>query len=188
MVALTDRPTIKGTTLVELLVVMTLFSLIMTAILAFYIEASKVTRSQDLYSGNYRRLLAAADRIEALTAYSRIYKVSADKIIFSRCPEQLPLRQGLPNWQSQASTIVFTAVPPSLFLYENEQKSPMLPMHQGDLLTFSSQAGAGSVSVLRIMCSSDPNLKAAQEGNVTNRHLRELKFTRSILIENCEMY
>ncbi|CAN0309917.1 unnamed protein product, partial [Phaeothamnion confervicola] len=62
----------RGTTLVETLVVVFLFSLLTTVILGFYMFANRASQNHEQLSENYRKMLTVLDRLETLMQGSKI--------------------------------------------------------------------------------------------------------------------
>lgn len=66
-----------GTTLVELMVSATIFLLLMSAIMSFYISGAKVNTQQNQRLEMVRRSLRLLDRLEVKLAYSRVIWLGA---------------------------------------------------------------------------------------------------------------
>jgi type II secretory pathway pseudopilin PulG len=165
-----------GTTLTETLVVMAVFSTLMILILGFYIEGSRVTARQEQSSGSYRRVLQVLDRVETLLAFSRVYYVQADQVVFSLLPDASPLALGFPDWGTQARTLAVKREPPALLLCEDGTSRVFLELSAEDEVCF----GWPCPGVLEVTASSRPTLQPGQGVP------RTVQATRKILLENDE--
>lgn len=80
-----------GATLLEVLIAGSLFSLIMGAILSFYIEASAVSAKRDQQSRRLRRYHLALDKAEQILQEAKVLRVGARVITFLRLADSLEL-------------------------------------------------------------------------------------------------
>lgn len=174
----------RGSTLAEMLVVLFVFSLMMVLILSFYIEGTKVTSRQDKTSAAYRRVLQVLDRVQTLLAYSRVYEVQGDHVVFSRLSESAPLDAfGRPNWDPP-QTLVSVVDPRTLRLQlvvrEGTTTRLLMQMDREDRVLFGwADGGQDSVSVSAVATSDiDPRRR---EGEGVSR---TLQVKRVILLEN----
>ncbi len=165
-----------GTTLAEMLVVLAVFSTLMVLILGFYIEGSRVTARQEHSSASYRRVLQVLDRVETLLAFSRVYHVQADQVVFSLLPTTSPLALGVPDWGGQARTLVVKRDPAALLVREDGTSRVFLELNPEDEVRF----GWPSAGVLEVTASSRPPLRPG-EGIP-----RTVQAARQILLENDE--
>lgn len=178
----------RGSTLAEMLVVMFVFSLLMVLILGFYIEGSKVSARQDMYSASYRRVLQVLDRVQTLLAYARVYEVQGDQVVFSQLSDTAPLDAfGRPNWLAP-STLVVERNPGSkrlqLLLREGTTTRLLLQLDPGDQVSFSwGGSGQGSVSVT---AASTPPIEPTRRQGQGVAHA--LQVTRLVLLENDGQY
>lgn len=178
----------RGSTLAELLVVMFVFSLLMVLILGFYIEGSKVSARQDMYSASYRRVLQVLDRVQTLLAYARVYDVQGDQVVFSQLAESDPLDAfGRPDWLAP-STLVAVRDPASrtlqLVLRDGTATRLLLQLEAGDLVTFAwGGSNQGSLSVTAV---STPPIDPQRRQGEGVAHT--LQVTRLILLENDGRY
>ncbi|MBS2034929.1 hypothetical protein JST97_08070 [bacterium] len=99
----------RGTTLVELLVVMSVWTLIMVAVLGFYIYATRVHRRYDQMSQELRSIQQVADKFNTVLRHANLLAVYQfpPTIIFSREEESFPSLPGclLPNVRAQLEFI-----------------------------------------------------------------------------------
>lgn len=97
----------RGTTLVETLVVVFLFSLLTTVILGFYMFANRASQNHEQLSENYRKMLTILDRLETLLQGSKVLACDTHQILFVQLdPKQPLLKGGWPNYNPQAINIV----------------------------------------------------------------------------------
>lgn len=96
----------RGASLIELMVVCTLFLLIMSLVLGFYVYANRVTRHRDAKSATYRRVALTLDHVETELQNGRIYAVREDQVLYT-----LPrIRNRVTDWDPVASLLL--VVPP----------------------------------------------------------------------------
>lgn len=95
-----------GTTLLELLVVMSVWSFIMVAVLAFYIYGTRVNRRHGEMSEQIRAIQQVADKYNSYLRNGRVLDVQRfpPKIYFDRVDEAMPVMPGvlLPNYKVQS--------------------------------------------------------------------------------------
>ncbi|CAN0467446.1 unnamed protein product, partial [Phaeothamnion confervicola] len=65
----------RGTTLLELMVVMGMWAGLLVLILGFYVSASEISRKHEKISDSYRKVHEILENIETLLSRSRIYSV-----------------------------------------------------------------------------------------------------------------
>ena len=99
----------RGTTLVELLVVMSVWCFIMVAVLGFYIYGTKITKREDQVSGEIRAVQQVADKFNTFLRNADLLEVDQfpPAVIFHRSEEAAPCLPGclLPNWSVQTEFI-----------------------------------------------------------------------------------
>lgn len=89
----------RGVTLIEVLVAAGLFSLILTAILSFYIEASAVSAKRDQQSERLRRFHLGLDKMEQELREGRVIQVGSRNITFLALQHDFPEVNGFPNFE-----------------------------------------------------------------------------------------
>ena len=99
----------RGTTLVELLVVMAVWSFILVAVLSFYIYGTKVNRRYDQMSQELRAVQQVADKFNQVLSHAVLLEVIQfpPSVIFTREEEVFPALPGclLPNIKAQTEFI-----------------------------------------------------------------------------------
>lgn len=99
----------RGTTLVELLVVMAVWSFIMVAVLSFYVYGTKVSRRHEAMSAELRAVQQVADKFNTVLRDAELIEVQQfpPTILFRRVDERQPYLPGclLPNWTPQLEFI-----------------------------------------------------------------------------------
>lgn len=98
-----------GTTLVELLIVMSVWSFILVAILGFYIYATKINKRNDQVSAEIRAVQQVADKLNTVLRNADLLQVIQfpPTVIFNHVDEQVPCLPGclLPNWRPETEFI-----------------------------------------------------------------------------------
>ena len=99
----------RGTTLIELMVVMTVWAFIMMAVLGFYIFGTKVNRRYDQMSGELRAVQQVADKFNTVLRHAILLEVVQfpPSVIFNRAEEFFPSLPGclLPNVRARTEFI-----------------------------------------------------------------------------------
>ena len=99
----------RGTTLIELMVVMSVWAFIMVAVLGFYIYGTKVNRRYDQMSQELRAVQQVADKFNLVLSHAVLLEVHQfpPTIVFTREEEQFPALPGclLPNMKAQTEFI-----------------------------------------------------------------------------------
>ena len=99
----------RATTLLELLVVMAVWSFIMVTILGFYAYGTRMTRKHDQLSQEIRAIQKIADKFNTLLEDADVLTIYSfpPKVAFRRTDSKVPCPQGvlLPNWNSQIEVI-----------------------------------------------------------------------------------
>jgi len=92
-------------TLVELLVVMSVWAFVMTAVLSFYIYATKINRRNDQMSAQIRAVQQVADKFNTVLRHANIREVHQfpPVVVFNRLEEESPCLPGvlLPNFRAE---------------------------------------------------------------------------------------
>lgn len=118
----------RGTTLIELMVVMAIWSAVMSAVLGFYIYGTKVSKRQDVLSHQLREVQSLYDLIVGRITHAVIREVrtgNTPAIVYVRTrSEQALMVDGLlPNWTPQdeiLAVIPRNAVPTGPLSFENQ--------------------------------------------------------------------
>lgn len=118
----------RGTTLIELMVVMAIWSAVMSAVLGFYIYGTKVSKRQDVLSQQLREVQSLYDLIVGRITHAVIREVrtgNTPAIVYVRTrSEQALMVDGLlPNWTPQdeiLAVIPRNAVPTGPLSFENQ--------------------------------------------------------------------
>lgn len=168
-----------GTTLVELLVTIVLFSLMMTVILGFYIQGNRITRRQDQYSATFRRTIMVVDKVETLVAPSRVYYVDSKQIVYATTGSNFSFTDKGPNWDAETKTICVLTEPHCLALLENGKPRSLVTLQENDEVSFSRSA-EGCI-VVSARCAPRPSPTAGEAPRVVS-------ITRTILNDNVERY
>lgn len=122
-----------GVTLVELMVSMGIFSLVLTAVLSFYIEASAVRAKRDQQSERLRRFHLGLDKMEQQLREGRIIDLAYRRLTFLGLTD-LAEKDGFPNYQTAPSQFVSTDK--GVILINDQEKLMLLPTKQGEHVIF----------------------------------------------------
>lgn len=123
----------KGTTLVELLVACGILSLVLVAVISFYIEASAVSTKRNQQSERLRRFHLGLDKIEQALADGRLLDATSDSLILYKLDE-LAEKDGLPSY----STLPLQLLSKSDGVHElfGQDDKLILPLKSGERLSF----------------------------------------------------
>lgn len=99
----------RGTTLVEVLVVMSVWCFILVAILGFYIYGTKINKRNDQVSAEIRAVQQVADKFNTVLRNADLLEVIQfpPTVLFRRVEENAPCLPGcmLPNWNTETEFI-----------------------------------------------------------------------------------
>lgn len=109
----------RATTLVELMVVMAIWSAVMSAVLGFYVYGTKVSRRYDALSKQLREVQQLVDRIVGRITNAEILEIvlgnkPALRYVRSRSESALLADGLLPNWTSQDEILAVVPDPARL--------------------------------------------------------------------------
>ncbi len=137
---MTPRAFIRGSTLIELLVAMGLLSLVMTAVISFYIEASAVTAKRNKISDRLRRFHLGLDKMEQLLREGRVVSVTDFEVTFLHLTDLAEL-DGFPNYSSTPMQLV--SEKDGVHQIFGEENKNILPFEDGERLIFQFVNDAG---------------------------------------------
>ncbi|MEW6278562.1 MAG: hypothetical protein AB1758_08080 [Candidatus Eremiobacterota bacterium] len=126
----------RGTSLVELMVVVFVFSLLMTLILGFYVHASSVTRKRDAQSQQYRRITQTLDKVETLLQEARVFGVYQDQIVYTTLQEPAVVNR-VAAWDPIATTLISDGN--KLMLRRTGSTRTILLLQPGEHVDFNDQ-------------------------------------------------
>lgn len=141
----------RGTTLIELMVVMAIWAAVMSAVLGFYIYGTKVSKRQDVLSQQLREVQMLYDRIVGRITHAIIREVrlgNQPAIVYVRTrTEDALLVNGLfPNWTPQDEILAIVPQDPAfsgplcfqnqLVVQENNQVNVLMKLPVGMLVSF----------------------------------------------------
>ncbi len=127
------RAVTRGATLIEVLIAGSLFSLMMGAILSFYIEASAVSAKRDQQSRRLRRYHLALDKTEQILREAKVLRVGARLITFLRLADSLEL-EGFPAYQTEPAQLISSKE--GLILFQGTDRQPLLKLEQDENIYF----------------------------------------------------
>lgn len=123
----------RGATLLELLVASSIFSLILVAILSFYVEASAVSAKRDEQSRRLRRYHLGLDKAEQILREARVLRVGARVITFLRLADELE-KEGFPAYQTAPAQII--SAKKGMYLYQGAESRELLKVEAGENVFF----------------------------------------------------
>ena len=123
----------RGVTLVELMVSMGIFSLILTAVLSFYIESAAVRAKRDQQSERLRRFHLGLDKMEQLLREGRILDLSFRRLTFLRLTD-LAEKDGFPDYHPAPAQLVSSDK--GVYLLNGQEKTMLLPTKEGEHVIF----------------------------------------------------
>ncbi len=163
----------RGATLLEVLVASSIFSLILIAILSFYIEASAVSAKRDEQSSRLRRYHLALDKTEQILREARVLRVGARVITFLRLADTFE-REGFPAYQAAAQII---SSKEGMILFQGTERQELLKIEEGENVFFGwTQYDPPGIPGQHLM-------KITIERPVSDKG-RQLLFTRSMLLNS----
>ena len=122
-----------GATLVEVLVVASLFLMMMTVVLSFYLEATAVSAKRDEQSQRLRRYHIGLKKLEALLSESRVAGVGNRVITLWRLSDQAE-RDGFPLFDQDPVQIYSTKE--GVFIAQGEEVKNVLPLLSDETVFF----------------------------------------------------
>ena len=134
-----------GTTLIEVLVVTSIFLLLMSMILGFYIYGTRATSRHEGISESYRRAIQHIARLETYLAFSRVYQVASDYVVYTPTAGWPLPPAVVGRWPeyATAATTVWIDTPKRRVVRRQEQKSySMLVLDRGETIRFKLSADA----------------------------------------------
>lgn len=146
------HPGTRGTTLVELMVVLTIFVSMLAIIMSFYVEAQQANKKHEKVSEEYRAAMQATMRIESLLQYARVYEVRKDQVVYAapKVDQGMPTIKGRwPLYESTTSTLWIDNPTCRLMLRDNTTGLSVLLMRlwTGQQLTFSGGASTVALTI-----------------------------------------
>lgn len=123
----------KGVTLIEVLVAAGLFSMILTAILSFYIEAAAVSAKRDEQSERLRRFHLGLDKIEQELREGRVIQCGSRLITFLALGEPAEIN-GFPNFEREPCQLIVTKE--GVIRMQGEVQKKILPLRTDETVYF----------------------------------------------------
>lgn len=123
-----------GVTLAEVLVAAGLFSLILTAVISFFIEAGAVSAKRNQSSERLRRFHIGLDKIEQTLREARIVKVTPRSVLFLKLSDESE-SNGFPLYDEQPAQ--FVLVEKGLYLFQNGESRPVFPTESSEAVEFT---------------------------------------------------
>lgn len=153
----------RGTTLVELLVVMAIWSAVMTAVLGFYIYGTRVSQRYDALSQQLREVQALQERLCGPLTQALIREVvvgDRPAFRFVRCKEP----SFLPDWTSQDEIL---AIVDGKLLHQREgQVSTLMVLPSSMLVRLVKEGNAYTMEVrVPVKRSRKEPLDLSQDSN-----------------------
>ncbi len=124
----------RATTIVELMVAFTILSLIMTAVISFYIEAVAVSAKRDQVSDRLRRFHLGLDKIEQALREGRLVSVTTFRLTLLHLSD-LAEQDGLPNYSPYP--LQFVSEKDGLHQIFGNEDRVILPFKPGERMIFN---------------------------------------------------
>lgn len=125
---------IQGATLAELLVAFGLLSLVMTAVISFYIEASAVTAKRNQISDRLRRFHLGLDKMEQLLREGRVVSLTPFQVTFLHLTDLAEV-DGFPDFSP--TPMQFVSEKDGIYQIFDQEKRNILPFEPGERLIFN---------------------------------------------------
>ncbi len=139
-----------GATLVELLVAFGLLSLVMTAVISFYIEASAVTAKRNKISDRLRRFHIGLDKIEQFLREGRVVNLTDFQITLLHLTDVAEL-DGFPDFSP--TPMQFVSEKDGVHQIFGQEIKNILPFEPGERLIFECPLVAGKEETNIIQCA-----------------------------------
>ena len=187
----------RGTTLIELMVVMAIWAAVMSAVLGFYIYGTKVSKRQDVLSRQLREVQMLYDRIVGRITHAVIREVRLGNqpalvYVRTRTEDAILINGLLPNWTPQDEILAIVPQDPAfsgplcfqnqLVVQENNQVSVLMKLPVGMLVSFEGDPTDVLLQVkVPELSSQAPDLKTVDVASMyEDRKWR--KITRAFLL------
>ncbi len=128
-----QRNRLFGATLAELLVAFGLLSLVMTAVMSFYIEASAVTAKRTKISDRLRRFHLGLDKMEQILREGRVIHLSSFEITLFHLTDISEL-DGFPDFSPYP--MQFVSKKDGVYQVFGQENRNILPFEPGERLIF----------------------------------------------------
>ena len=126
-------PLIGGVTLVELLVSASMFSLVMLAIISFYVEAMAVSSKRDQQSERLRRFHLGLTRIEDVLREGRVVRCGTRVLTVLKQSDAMEA-DGFPLYDRDP--LQFVSSKEGVMLIQGERKQLVLPVKDDETVLF----------------------------------------------------
>lgn len=127
------RPGRRGVTLVELLVSASLFSLVMLAIISFYVEAMAVSGKRDQQSQRLRRYHLGLTKIEDVLREGRLIRCGTRVLTVLKLSENVE-SEGFPLYDREP--VQFVSTKEGVMMIQGELKQLILPVKSDETVLF----------------------------------------------------
>lgn len=123
----------RGVTLVEVLISATILSMVMVAVMSFYVEAIAITAKRDEQSARLRRFHLGLEKIEQLLSVGRVLDVRFRSVLFLKLDEEVEL-MGFPFYEVTPAQII--SAHEGVLLVQDGQKLSLLETEEGEHVIF----------------------------------------------------
>ncbi len=187
----------RGTTLIELMVVMAIWAAVMSAVLGFYIYGTKVSKRQDVLSRQLREVQMLYDRIVGRITHAVIREVRPGNqpalvYVRTRTEDAILINGLLPNWTPQDEILAVVPQDPNfsgplcfqnqLVVQENSQVSVLMKLSVGMLVSFEGDPTDVLLQVkVPELSSQAPDLKTVDVASMYEDK-KWRKITRAFLL------
>lgn len=168
------RPT-RATTIVELMVAFGILSLIMTAVVSFYIEAVAVSAKRDQASDRLRRFHLGLDKIEQAVREGRLVQLTNYRMTLCHLTD-IAEQDGLPNYSP--NPLQFVSKPDGLHQIMGDEDRVILPFKPGERMVFGWVQENPPEPTKKTLVSVELYYSGAEDGR------SDLLFRRTVNLDN----
>lgn len=165
----------RGTTIVELMVAFTILSLIMTAVVSFYVEAVAVSAKRNQVSDRLRRFHLGLDKIEQTVREGRVIQLTTFRLTLLHLTD-IAEQDGLPNYSP--NPLQFVSKPDGLHQIFGSEDRVILPFKPGERMVFSWLQENPPEAPLNSLISVELYYSGAEDGR------SDLLFRRTLNLDN----
>ncbi len=125
----------RGVSIVELLVAFGILSLIMTAVISFYIEAGAVSAKRNVVSDRLRRFHLGLEKMEQIIREGRLVDIAPYRLTLLKLSD-LSEEDGFPNFAP--TPIQFISKPEGVVSIFGDEEKMILPFEPGERVIFET--------------------------------------------------
>lgn len=170
-----QRHRARATTLAELLVAFGILSLVMTAVISFYVNAVAVSAKRDEVSDRLRRFHIGLDRIEQIVREGRMVQLSTFRMTLLHLSD-LAERDGFPDYSPMP--VQFVSLKDGLHQIMGDENRVILPFKPGERMIFQWLQENPPEPTMRSLVSVELYYSGAEDGR------SDLLFRRTLNLDH----